>query len=231
MKTGLYFDWDGVLCDSLPIYFEYFKKVCSRSARLFPCRTLEDFRVWYEPRWERNFEQLGFSHQEIEQILVGYDDELDYSQAPLFEDVPQLLERLATHLPLAVVSSAHPDSIRERLTKEGLEHHFQAIVGSRDGTTDKRGILREAMEQLDCPQGWMVGDTGEDVSAARANGLTAIGVTYGWWSEERVRASRPDHLIDQLDQVEKLLGETNATATAPHHSVEPSRAAAPDPSS
>lgn len=137
---------------------------------------------------------------------MDYDDELDYSQAPLFGSAPELLARLAAHFPLAVVSSAHPDSIRERLVNEGLEHHFQAICGSRDGTTDKRGILKEAMERLDCPRGWMVGDTGEDVTAARANGLTSIGVTYGWWSEDRVRASGPDHLIDRLDQVEDLLG-------------------------
>ena len=204
-KTGLYFDWDGVLCDSLPIYFDYFRRVCHQTDRQFPCATLDEFRRWYEPRWERNFGLLGFSQAEIEQILVEYDDDLDYSQAPLFSQVPELLARLATHLPLAVVSSAHPDSIRERLVEEGLEHHFQAIVGSRDGTTDKRGILKEAMDQLDCPRGWMVGDTGEDVNAARAHGLTAIGVTYGWWNEARVRASGPDHLIDQLEQVEDLL--------------------------
>ena len=148
---------------------------------------------------------MGLGESEVEEILVSYDQELDYSTTALFSQVPALLERWSSRFPLAVVSSAHPDTITARLKQDNLLDYFGAVVGSDDGTTDKRGILRQAMELLDCQQGWMVGDTGVDVEAARANGLTAVGVSYGWWNEERLRATEPDHMLECLADLEPLL--------------------------
>ena len=50
-----------------------------------------------------------------------------------------------------------------------------------------------------------VGDSRNDVMAARAANTRMIAVTYGYNQGEDIRRQEPDAVVDQLSQIEALL--------------------------
>ncbi|MBI3925191.1 MAG: HAD family hydrolase [Armatimonadetes bacterium] len=200
-------DWDGVVSDSLPLYIEFYREVCRRYSRPLPVETVEEFRDWYEPRWERNFYETGFSEQDFRDILKLGETLLDYSRVPLFANIPEMLRRLASEWPVAIVSTCPTPMIRKRLAQEGLEGLFARIVGSDDGSTEKASRVTRTLESLRAEEGVMVGDTPLDIEAGHANGLGTIGVTYGWATARRVEAAGPCALVHRPADLEGTIRE------------------------
>jgi phosphoglycolate phosphatase len=52
----------------------------------------------------------------------------------------------------------------------------------------------------------LVGDSGNDVRAARAAGMPVVCVSYGYNRGEDIRNARPDAVVDDLSEVAALLG-------------------------
>ena len=72
--------------------------------------------------------------------------------------------------------------------------------------------LLKALEQLkaEAPHCVYVGDTPEDVEMARAAGVRAIAVLGPFPTEKRLRAVRPEILLNGLQELPKLLRELYA---------------------
>ncbi len=95
------------------------------------------------------------------------------------------------------------------LEKLGLRSFFRLVV-SGDTTPHKKphpAPLLHAAEHFALPPetGLMVGDSRHDVEAARSAGFQVVAVTYGYNHGEDIRASRPDAVVDRLDQIPPLL--------------------------
>lgn len=198
-------DWDGVLVDSLGIYLELYRELCRRYEKTLPINDPVAFRQWYQPRWEENFYELGFTQEQYREICEVYPSLLDYGRAPLFPGVAELLETLSARHPLLVVSTAHTDSIEKRLRAAGLTRYFAEVTGSDDGGTEKSERIRELMKRYGGGVGIMVGDTDLDIEAGRDNGLQTVGVTYGWLSELRLASARPHYLVRRPEQLQPTL--------------------------
>jgi phosphoglycolate phosphatase len=50
----------------------------------------------------------------------------------------------------------------------------------------------------------VIGDTPHDIDCARACGAVAVAVTTGQYTRDELLAERPDHLFDDLADVEKV---------------------------
>jgi phosphoglycolate phosphatase-like HAD superfamily hydrolase len=115
-------DWDGVLCDSRTLYYELYIEAARRWNKKFPINSIEEFLEWYNPRWEENYYEMGFSVQEFEEVQAWSDKWLDYASAPLFPGIAENLRRWAEVAPLAIVSTTHSQLIRQRMRQElGLQ--------------------------------------------------------------------------------------------------------------
>ena len=199
-------DWDGVLCDSLQLYFDLYVEACQRWSKPFPMKDLEQFRGWYNPRWEENYFEMGFSPEEFAEVLVFSEQWLDYSKAQLFPHVLSCLQLWSQQAPLAIVSTTPSGLIRKRLALEaGAVECFRQFTGGEDGCSEKRQKVANTLQLLGCSGGVMVGDTPLDVDAGRFNGLTTVGVTYGWVTPERVRSSQPDRLVERPQELEEAV--------------------------
>lgn len=62
-----------------------------------------------------------------------------------------------------------------------------------------------AATQIPAQQALMVGDSIHDMEMARNAGVTAVGVTYGVHSAERLKAAEPRFIVDNLSQLRPLL--------------------------
>ena len=91
---------------------------------------------------------------------------------------------------------------RQVLRHFALERYFPVLVGGDDvalGKPDPAALL-EACRRLNVlPAACvMVGDSRNDVRAARAAGMRVIAVTYGYNHGEPISAAQPDRLVDSL---------------------------------
>ncbi len=200
-------DWDGVLVDSVELYLDLYREVCRRWGRTLPIATVEEFRHWYNPHWEQNYYQMGFTPDELQQVMRFSRKHLDYGKVGFFPGIPEALRSLAIDYPLAIVSTTPAALIRSRLEAEGLADRVTHITGGDDGCSEKVEKIRQTMEGLGMDSGAMVGDTPLDIEAGRRNGLSTVAVTYGWCTAERVRGVAPDRLVEAPGDLETILRE------------------------
>ena len=134
-----------------------------------------------------------------------------YSTIGLFENavypgVPDALARLraAGHRQWVVTSKPHVFA-RRILEHFDLLRFFEGVYGwELDGAfPDKPDLIAHALatEGLAAADTWMIGDRLHDVRAARRNGLTAVGVLWGYGNEDELREAGPAHVVRTLDEL------------------------------
>ncbi|SDK15501.1 HAD-IA family hydrolase [Microbulbifer yueqingensis] len=124
---------------------------------------------------------------------------------PLFEGVLPTLDRLlgGGHQ-LAVATGKSRRGLNRELGERGLGDLF---VASRcaDETASKPHprMLEEILLEVGCPAGEavMVGDTVYDLEMAAALEMPSIGVSYGVHEPDRLRAWKPQAIIDEFPQL------------------------------
>jgi phosphoglycolate phosphatase len=155
----------------------------------------------------------------VERAVVLYRER--YSTVGLFENevYPGVSEALARfrsagHRMWVVTSKPHVFA-RRILEHFDLLHFFAGVYGCElDGAfSDKGDLIAHALatEALVASDTWMIGDRMHDVRGAKRNGLTAVGVLWGYGSEEELREAGPAHLLNALDQLRVLLAAVPRT--------------------
>jgi len=115
----------------------------------------------------------------------------------VYAGIPALLPacRDAGHQ-LWVATSKRQDIAERVLTHFGLLPHFTAVYGC-EVEVPKTALLAILLREqgLTPEQCVMIGDRRYDVEAGRANGITTIGVLWGYGAREELIAAGADHLI------------------------------------
>lgn len=127
----------------------------------------------------------------------------------LYPGVADTLPQLAAQLPLAVITNKKALFTEPLLQRLGIRHYF-ALVVSGDTTARSKPDplpLRYAAEQLQVAVGdWlMIGDSRNDMQAARAAGMGAVGLTYGYNYGEDIRLCAPDYCFDHFADLMRLV--------------------------
>jgi len=122
------------------------------------------------------------------------------------------LEGLAGRLPLGIVTGRPRAQAQVFLRRHGLTDLFASVVAMEDGPVKPSpGPVRLALEQLGVGRAWMIGDTPDDLAAARRAGVVPLGFAGGVAAPYRAEAT--DRLLDDgaarvlesLDELEELL--------------------------
>lgn len=128
----------------------------------------------------------------------------------LYPAIPAALHRLRHAGHRLFVATSKPTVYARRIVAHfGLSVYFEDVCGAElDGRrSDKAELIAWilAQKRVAPAEATMVGDRRHDIVGARANGLRAIGVLYGYGTEEELRAAgahalcaTPDALIDTL---------------------------------
>lgn len=88
-----------------------------------------------------------------------------------------VLERLATRLPLAVVTGRPREEARWFLERERLMHLFHALVCMEDAARKPDPApVRLALTRLGVQRAWMIGNTPDDVRAAAGASVVPFGI-------------------------------------------------------
>ncbi len=157
----------------------------------------------------------------IRTLLAKYgDDRVDlglttyrarYSEVALYDcvafpGIPEMLARLqATGRPLCVATSKRRDFAERVVEYLGFSQYLPAVYGALPGggLDDKKDMVAEMLrvEGYDPVRSVMVGDRLHDIHAAKANGLRAIGVLWGYGGRAELEEAGADWLAATPDAI------------------------------
>ena len=138
----------------------------------------------------------------VEQAVAHYRER--FADVGLFENAlyPGIADALhALRDARLFVATSKPQVYAERIVRHfGLEGHFLAVHGCElDGTReDKRDLLDHlmAIRGVSPAEAVMIGDRGADMRAARHHGIAALGVRWGYGSDDELRQAGANALCD-----------------------------------
>lgn len=217
-ETRLLFDLDGTLTDSAEGILKSVREVLVHYGIAVPDE--EKLREFIGPPLRMTFAKYGVPAEEIENALKRYRSR--YFSVGKFENRPydgiaELLDRLrAAGFRIYVATSKPEDLAVEILRHFGLAERFDLICGALIGAgrDSKAKVIEHLFEEIgvDPREGKavMIGDTAFDVLGAKAVGLEAIAVTWGYGSETEMAAAGAAHTVSTPEELYALLAERYA---------------------
>ena len=204
------FDMDGVVVDSEPLHERAFIEVLEEIG--YGRTHGIDFPAYYGKSdlivW-RDFIERHRPAQSLEELLARKEQKfgaLLQQEEPIFCGLPELLEKLSLHGPLALASGSRHPTINAVLALRGLRRFFRVVVSSEDVAHGKPApdiFLRTAELLGAAPDACcVVEDSAAGVEAALAAGMTVIAITNSLPAEKLSRATR---VVESYAELEQLL--------------------------
>lgn len=217
--SSLLFDLDGTLVDSLPDLTDAVNVMLSHFG--LAERTPSDVLQWVGKGADRLVQQAlsaagpggqrASDDDAYEVFLRAYERRVCV-RSKLYPGVIETLNVLvADGYRLACVTNKPYTATVSVLQGLGIDGFFSAVIGGDSQSSKKPDpeILFNAARNLDTPmeECIMIGDSENDVHAARAAGIEVVCVSYGYNHGRDIRESGPDATIGGLDELPSWLTE------------------------
>lgn len=199
-------DWDGTLLDSY---------AADARAYMAMFRQLEiewgeaELKQHYCPNWYEVYRAAQIPRAKWRQADRLWRAAYAAEHPKLLPGARSVVRRLAQRFQLGLVTSGSRDRVRAQIAAFGFYELFSAFVYSEDAARKKPhpAPLHLALRRLraraeDCVY---VGDAAEDIEMARRAGVRPIGVLGPFPTAERIRAARPDLLLDSIRELPRHL--------------------------
>lgn len=128
----------------------------------------------------------------------------------LYSGVEQLLQKLQTQERMIILATSKPTVFAEQILAHfQIRSYFNYVHGSElDGTrSDKTDLIEYIVtnHQLELAPTVMIGDRKHDIIGANNNRIHAIGVSYGYGSEEELKSAGPDIIVKTVQNLSGFL--------------------------
>jgi phosphoglycolate phosphatase-like HAD superfamily hydrolase len=181
---ALFFDFDGVLVDSVEVktrafgrLFEPFgagvvEKVVDHHRRHSGVTRVDKFRHYY-----REFLQKPLAEEELAELCRRFAQLVvdEVVAAPEIPGAEAFLRTVAGHLPCFVVSAAPENEVQEIVQRRGWRQYFREVLGAPHSKQKNLEILvgKYSLNPQHC---WFFGDAESDYRAAHVCGVHFLGV-------------------------------------------------------
>lgn len=169
--------------------------------------TVEDRTELYKfigpPLQDSFMEFYGFSEMESKKAVEYYREyfrDKGIFENEVYEGIPELLQTLKGAGKQVILATSKPEEFaRQILEHFDLIQYFDFVAGATmDGSrSEKADIIQYALDKCmikDTSKVIMVGDRKHDIIGAAKNKLPAIGVLFGYGSEEELRNAGAKYL-------------------------------------
>lgn len=210
MKKTVLFDLDGTLTDSGEGIINSAIPALEHFGLPVPSR--EEMRVFVGPPLHETFQRFGVPADKTEEAIRVYRSR--YIPTGMFENTPypgikELLETLKKENYTLYVATSKPEEMSVTILKRfGLAPYFDRICGASTDTSrsTKDAVIAYLLEQSGAKEDMvMVGDTKYDVLGAKAHGIPAIGVSWGYGSVEEMEQAGAVGIADSMEQLLELV--------------------------
>jgi HAD superfamily hydrolase (TIGR01509 family) len=203
---GVLFDWDGTLINSYSAdssaYLAMFREMGIPWG-------LEELARHYSPNWYRVYRAAKLPRARWDEADRAWRAQYAKHSPRLIAGARQVLARLGRVHRLGLVTSGDRDRVTQQLRAFRLTQLFGARVCSGDTLQKKPhpAPLRLAVRQLHLePSACVyVGDSPEDLEMAKSAGVQAIAVLGPFPTEKRLRAARPEFLLESIRELPEVL--------------------------
>jgi HAD superfamily hydrolase (TIGR01509 family) len=203
---GVLFDWDGTLIDSYhadaSAYMAMFKEMGISWG-------LAELEKNYSPNWYHVYRAAGLPRKRWNDADRSWRFHYAKHKPKLISGVRRVLAKLDRAHLLGLVTSGDRDRVHRQLRQFRLTALFGARVCSGDTQRKKPHPepLRLALRKMGLAPGACVyvGDAPQDVEMAHRAGVRAIGVLGPFPTEKRLRAARPEFLLESIEELPDVL--------------------------
>ncbi len=209
MIKNVIFDWDGTIIDNTKANYEIamfvFKKngVKPISLEEFRNQMISPFMKFYN----KFIPDLTFENEINDfregSLIIG-EKEL-YSK--IFPKAAQTIRKFYENgIKMVILSSALKSAITKGLEFHSMQDYFIEIKAE---VPDKSAAINEIMESQNFIQEetMIVGDMDSDIRAGKNAGITTVGVTYGFYTKNRIESMKPDHVINEFCELETVINK------------------------
>lgn len=210
MKKTILFDLDGTLTDSAEGILNSVTLALTHFNIPVPGR--EALREFIGPPLIPMFIKYGIPEEnakEALQIFRGrYTTVGKFENAP-YPGIPALLQALKAEGHRLLVATSKPETqATEILDHFQLSSYFDCICGASQDET--RATKEDVIAYLLLQNGTadhmvMVGDTHYDIIGAKAHGIPAIGVSWGYGNTEDMKKAGAIAIADTVQELQKIL--------------------------
>jgi phosphoglycolate phosphatase len=208
----VFFDLDGTLTDPKEGITRSIQYALERLSALVP--EMDDLLWCIGPPLRASLAQLLNGDDDAAgEALALYRER--FAETGLYENavyagIPDVLKVLKSQGKRLFVATSKPHVYAERIVEHfGLGDYFEIVFGSElDGTrVEKTDLLQYVIAQTetDPSEAVMIGDREHDMLGARNNGLSRIGVLYGYGSEAELRAAGAEQLVSSPAELLQML--------------------------
>lgn len=209
MLKHIFFDFDGTLVDTSEGIIKAMHYAFEQDGR----NRIADAEVrrYIGPPLNEMFECLWQTKDDADisrgvKLFRTYYAEHGVEECCLYGGVPEMLAQLVQQgYKLYIVSSKPAVFIEKIAERYGIRKYFTAMTAVglqvKDlSKAERMGMLMKENNILP-EETVMIGDRPEDILAAKANSVRAIGVTYGFGTDEELRAAGAWNLASSLEEV------------------------------
>ena len=168
-------------------------------------------------------ERHDLDDEELERAMaayLAYYDHTGKTDATVYDGMGELLgDLVANGRRVALATTKRRWLAVDIVEHFGVAPHFAVVAGAEpDGSRgDKPTLLRTVLDGLavgdDALGGVvMVGDRSHDMAGARAVGVTAVGVLWGYGDADELTAAGAHHLVADAGELRAVLGLGPASA-------------------
>ena len=166
------------------------------------------------PLHESFCKYFGFSHMAAYDAVDKY---REYYKAQgifenyLYDGMTDLFKSLQNAGIQIVMATSKPEVFARQIAEYfHIDSYFTCITGSElDGTrVAKYEVIACAMERIgikDATGAIMVGDRMHDIVGAKKNGMTSVGVLYGYGNRIELEDAGADYIVESVEELRKLL--------------------------
>lgn len=203
------FDLDGTLIDTIDLIYLSFKHATTivlnedlsreKLLRNIGRPLLDQMKVFSE---EKKEDLMSTYHE--------YNFKNHDRMVSAYPGVPKVLGALSKSSRIGVVTSKRRDLALRGIELCGLSGYIEKVVAMEDTTEHKPGPapVLLALKEFDIKKekSIFIGDSPFDIQAGKAAGVEAVGVTWGPFSKKELLKNKPDHIIDQIEELLKITG-------------------------
>lgn len=212
---GVLFDLDGTLTESSAGIFNSIKYALEKVNRPIPDE--ETLRLFIGPPLLDSFkEHCNMTEEEALETYAFFGERyttIGKYENELYPNIEEVLKQLrkANAAYIGIATAKPEDQARDIIKHFELDKYFDVIRGANReaGLVKKEDILREALadmktfteQRYKVSRWYMVGDRKYDMEAAKKLGCRAIGVTYGFGTEEELKAAGADYIAETTSDI------------------------------
>lgn len=210
MKKTILFDLDGTLTDSGEGIINCATLALRHFGLSIPSYT--DMRTFVGPPLRDSFIRFGVPADQADEAIRVYRSR--YIPTGMFENTPypgirELLEALRAEGYTLYVATSKPEEMSVTiLEKFDLAKYFHRICGASidSSRSTKDAVIAYLLESSGAKEDMvMVGDTKYDILGAKAHGIPAIGVGWGYGKVEEMEEAGAVGIAETMDELIGLI--------------------------